>query len=248
MKNRPFTDPEGRDVSLRAVVEMFTELGERLRASGHGTSFEAIAHIAVERVRGAEAASITTLRNGKFLTVASTDERATRGDAIQYEVGSGPCVDAILDHSLYRPEDLREDDRWPDYGKRAHDELGWTSMLSYRLGSDLTEDDVVAGLNMYSTKVRGFDSESADVGLLLATHSALAIAADVHRERATNLERALESSRDVGVAIGVLMTRHQLSREQAFDALRIASQNTNRKLREIAIEVGDTGILSFGNS
>jgi AmiR/NasT family two-component response regulator len=70
----------------------------------------------------------------------------------------------------------------------------------------------------------------------------------VHRDRADNLERALSSSREIGVAVGVLMTRHQLSREQAFDALRIASQNTNRKLSEIAIEVGDTGILSFGHS
>lgn len=248
MNNRPFSDPEGRDASLRAVVEMFTELGERLRSSGHGSTFEAIAHIAVERVRGAESASITTLRNGKFLTVAATDERAARGDEIQYELGSGPCVDAILDRSLYRPEDLRHDDRWPEYGTRVHEELGWTSMLSYRLGSDLTEDDVVAGLNMYSSKVRGFDSEAADVGLLLATHSALAIAADVHRSRVTSLERALESSREIGVAVGVLMTRHQLSREQAFDALRIASQNTNRKLRDIATEVGDTGILSFGDN
>lgn len=248
MSSRPFTDPEGRDVSLRAVVEMFAELGERMRSSGHETTFDAIAHIAVERVPGAEAASITTLRKGKFLTVASTDDRATRGDDLQYELGSGPCVDAILDRTLYRPEDLREDDRWPEYGTRVHKELGWTSMLSYRLGSDLTEDDVVAGLNMYSTKVKGFDSESEDVGLLLATHSALAVAAEVHRERANNLERALNSSREIGVAVGVLMTRHQLSREQAFDALRIASQNTNRKLRDIALEVGDTGILSFEHS
>jgi len=247
MNNYPFTDPEGRDVSLRSVVEMFAELGERLVSAENGSRFDAITHIAVERVRGAEAASITMLRNGKFATVSSTDERATQGDLIQYELGSGPCVDAILDNSLYRPEDLREDDRWPEYGTRVHKELGWTSMLSYRLGSDLTTDDGIAGLNMYSSKVRGFDSESADVGLLLATHSALAVAADVHRQRADNLERALDSGREIGVAVGVLMTRHQLSREQAFDALRIASQNSNRKLRDLAMEVGDTGILSLGD-
>lgn len=248
MSSGPFTDPEGRDVSLRAVVEMFAELGERMGSSGHETTYDAISHIAIERVRGAEAASITTLRKGRFRTVSSSDERATRGDAIQYELGSGPCVDAILDRTLYRPEDLRDDDRWPEYGARVHKELGWTSMLSYRLGSDLTADDVVAALNMYSSKVAGFDEDAADVGLLLATHSALAIATEVHRDRADNLESALSSSREIGVAVGVLMTRHQLSREQAFDALRIASQNTNRKLHDIAVEVGDTGILSFGHS
>ena len=45
---------------------------------------------------------------------------------------------------------------------------------------------------------------------------------------------ALASSRDIGLAMGVLMTRYQITREDAFDLLRIASQRTHRKLREVA--------------
>jgi len=40
------------------------------------------------------------------------------------------------------------------------------------------------------------------------------------------------------------MTRYRLTRDQALDLLRITSQRSNRKLREIAVEVGDTGVLS----
>lgn len=243
MSMGPFTDADGNEGSLRAVVEMFAELGHRLRFTGQQSTFDAITQVAVDRVEGAQAASITTLRSGKFLTVSATDERARQGDAIQYELGSGPCVDAILDKSLYRPEDLRTDDRWPEYGARVHKELGWTSMLSYRLSTGLTEADVIAALNLYSERSHGFDATATDVGLLLATHSALAVAAELNRDRAQNLERALASSREIGTAVGVIMTRHQLTREQAFDALRIASQNSNRKLRDLAVEVGDTGIL-----
>jgi ANTAR domain len=36
---------------------------------------------------------------------------------------------------------------------------------------------------------------------------------------------------------------HKLTREQAFDLLRIASQNSNLKIRDVAEEVGDTGTL-----
>ena len=78
-------------------------------------------------------ASITTLRHNRFVTVAATDDRARRADAIQYELGSGPCLDAIVAETMYRPRDLRTDPRWPAYGRRVVDELGLHSMLSYRM-------------------------------------------------------------------------------------------------------------------
>jgi AmiR/NasT family two-component response regulator len=58
--------------------------------------------------------------------------------------------------------------------------------------------------------------------------------------------RALESNREIGVAMGILMQRHQLTREQAFDVLRGVSQDSNRKLSVVATEVADTGILGGG--
>ena len=58
-----------------------------------------------------------------------------------------------------------------------------------------------------------------------------------------NLEYALTTNRDIGVAMGVLMTRYHLARDQALDLLRITSQRNNRKLHDIAVEVADTGTL-----
>jgi AmiR/NasT family two-component response regulator len=45
------------------------------------------------------------------------------------------------------------------------------------------------------------------------------------------------------MAIGVLMGRGNLTRGEAFTLLRSASQHLNRKLRDIAAEVVDTGEL-----
>jgi hypothetical protein len=241
MDPRPIT--EMNDESLRAVAIMFAELGKDLSAPDSPTPFDAVTQIAVRRLPGAAAASITTYQGGKFSTASATEERARQADAIQYELGSGPCVDAILQETLYKPEDLSLDQRWPEYGKRASQELGWASMLSFRLGDHQVDDDMIAGLNIYSEQSRGFDDDAIEVGLLLATHAASAIAAQIYRNRARNLQQALLTSRQIGEATGVLMTRHHLTREQAFDLLRIASQNTNRKLHDIALEVGDTGTL-----
>ena len=41
------------------------------------------------------------------------------------------------------------------------------------------------------------------------------------------------------------MNQHKITRGQAFDLLRIASQHGHRKLVQIATEVADTGILNL---
>ena len=60
---------------------------------------------------------------------------------------------------------------------------------------------------------------------------------------AGHLELALVSNRRIGMAIGILMERHRLTEEQAFDRLRELSQRSNVKLRDVAeqlIYTGDT--------
>jgi AmiR/NasT family two-component response regulator len=59
--------------------------------------------------------------------------------------------------------------------------------------------------------------------------------------RAEDLERALVSNRRIGMAIGVLMERHRLTEERAFDRLRDLSQRSNVKLRDVAEQVICTG-------
>ena len=82
-------------------------------------------------------------------------------------------------------------------------------------------------------------------GTVLATHSALAMTAAAARDRAVNLQRALASNRRIGMAMGVLMASLKVTEDDAFTLLRIASQNTNRKLLDVADEVIATGTLEL---
>lgn len=63
------------------------------------------------------------------------------------------------------------------------------------------------------------------------------------RRTSANLQIALKSNREIGKAIGILMWSHKLTNEQAFDLLRVVSQHTHRKLRDVASEVCATGTL-----
>lgn len=84
------------------------------------------------------------------------------------------------------------------------------------------------------------------VGDLLTSSLDLAIRritdAETSAERARNLEKAVDSHRFVGQAVGVLIERHRLTSAQAFERLRTASQRQNRKLRDVAFDVIETGV------
>ncbi|MDP9091910.1 MAG: GAF and ANTAR domain-containing protein [Actinomycetota bacterium] len=231
------------DYSFAEFASIFADVERELAPLADSESvLRAITTIAVREVPGAEYAGITRARNGSFRTLAPTSHLVMSIDEIQYNLGSGPCVDAIVKDHAFLSGDLRTDDRWPDFGPLAFESAGVLSMFSSRLYLEDPNDHAVS-LNMYSAAPDAFDERSQAVGLLLATHGALAVASAAAREHAENLRQALKSSRDIGVAMGVIMNQYKVTRDQAFDLLRIASQHNHRKLAEIAVEVGDTGLM-----
>lgn len=65
----------------------------------------------------------------------------------------------------------------------------------------------------------------------------------VSSEQAKNLEIALQTARTIGAAVGIVMTRYRVSEVGAFELLKKASQESNRKLRLVAADVVLTGDL-----
>ena len=236
------TEHHGGSPELVELADAMRVLAERAGAQEGGPALQELVRITVERVPGAQWASLTLLRDSRFRTEASTHEEALRADRLQYDIGSGPCVDAVLEDPVYVTGDVTADGRWSAWGRAASAEVGVRSVLAQRLGL-LDESGAIAALNVYAQATDAFDDEAVAMGLVLSTHASLLVTAMLARDRATNLVRALESNREIGVAMGIIMQRHRLTRDQAFDVLRVASQDSNRKLVDIAAEVADTGIL-----
>ena len=231
-------------VDLREVAEAMRSLSTEVAANEQDSPLQRLVSVAVERVPGTRWASVSHLRAGRFTTPASTDEAATHADALQYQIGSGPCVDAALDDSVYVTGDAAADSRWPTWGQRVASEVGVRSVFAQRLHL-LDGSELIASLNIYSDQHSAFDAHAVGMGLVLATHAASVLSETIAKDRAANLERALESNREIGVAMGILMHQHRLTRAQAFDLLRVASQDTNRKLADVAADVADTGVLTI---
>lgn len=244
--NQPATPAADAQYDVVEVAAAMNSMSQRLAGDDDSARapFDALVRVAVERVPGARWASISMLREGRFTTAASTAQQAVSADLMQYEMGSGPCVDAVLMESLFVTGQASTDHRWSQWGQRAHAEVGVNSVLSQRLHLQ-EQAGVVVGLNIYSDTPDAFDGAAVGVALILATHGATLLSHQLAARQAWNLSKALQSNRDIGVAMGILMNQYQLTRQEAFDVLRVASQNSNCKLAAVAAKVVDTGTLTI---
>lgn len=225
------------------------ELGDQLRQlvdamiedESEGLAVPRVVRFAAVAMPGAEHAAISIAQHASSpRTIAATGDLPMQVDSIQYDLDDGPCVEALETSDVLWSDDLSTDERWGRFGPRAADTAGVRSMASYRL---FITDERRAALNFYSTEAQAFDRLAVGVGALFAAYVAVTLLAELHRDKAANLERALRSSREIGIAMGILMARNLCTEEQAFDLLRQASQTTHRKLRDIAAEVHRTGTL-----
>jgi len=107
-------------------------------------------------------------------------------------------------------------------------------MLAFQL---YVEGDNLGALNLFSARADAFTDESEHIGLLFATHAAIAFAAS----RANDQMRQALLNRDlIGQAKGILMERFQVDADRAFLILTRASQETNIKVYDVAAELVHT--------
>jgi GAF domain-containing protein len=190
-------------------------------------------------------ASVLMLVKDRPTTVVSTGQLATDLDETQYDKGYGPCLHAARSGELTEIPDTRHDDRWPDYLQRAV-EHGNLSSLSIPLAID-KDEQVTGALNIYARRPDAFDSASRSVATRFAPYAVVAVgnlyAYQNARDMADNLQTALESRAVIDQAKGILMERHKLTADQAFQLLARASMNSNRKVRDVAEHLVLTGEL-----
>lgn len=200
-----------------------------------GRTAEEVVALAVSVVPGTEAAGISRAGNGEVHTLAVSDELARKADAAQLEAGAGPCLQAVWEDRMLAVDDMAEEPRWPEFAQRAA-RLGVGSMLACHLSS---EQGIRSALNLYARTPHAFDDHARAIALIYAAHATIAL--DSARLEA-DLRAAVDSRQGIGQAVGILMERHLLTAQQAFELMVRTSQRLNRKLRDLAEIVVATGI------
>jgi hypothetical protein len=202
-----------------------------------GTTFDEIYQHLVDTapkvVAGCDHASLMLARGDGYETVAASDDVARRVDALERELGEGPCVDAIDDEAGQVDPDISRHSTWPRLAERVLAETPVRGMAGYRI---VIEGKKIGALDLFSDTPGALET-GGDEGIVLAAFASIALGSVAQRERADSLRRGLESNREVGKAIGLLMAAHEIGSVEAFELLRRASNDMNMKLTEVAREV-----------
>jgi hypothetical protein len=205
-----------------------------------GESFDsvhdAICSSALEFIEGCDHASLMLRRNGRTETVAATDDVARYIDEIERTIGEGPCLDVMEDDQpdAHICSDLTEGSPWPELAKRILAETGVRGTAGFRLRQDGAR---VGALNIFSDTPGALDEHSLERAALLMAFASVAVAALERGDEAVTLRRGLQSNREIGKAVGLLMALHDLDDDQAFEMLAKLSQEMNVKLAEVAARV-----------
>ena len=214
------------DLDARAFAHIAQELMGDPQAEE--VTFDTIVKRALEVVPGCDHAGITLrARRGRLESAASSDPLVESCDELQYELGEGPCLEAVREDARYHSPDLSRDDRWPTWGPRVA-RLGMGSVIAIQLTNGI---EPLGALNMYSTRTDAFGDDALDLATTYAIHATNAMHSARHESRLTS---ALTTRHEIGMAQGVLMATYDLDPDRAFELLRRVSNNSNVPIRELS--------------
>jgi GAF domain-containing protein len=216
-------------------TEAFTQLGRiKLSETDLNGVFQQVAELAKRTIPGVTEASVTLVQGDRAHTPAFTGKLALALDESQYELGHGPCLVAASSTTTQAVPDMTSEGRWPDWTSRAL-EAGAHSSLSIGLP---VQDAVTGAVNLYATQREAFDDDAISVAQTFAGYAAVAMANAYHYNAKTTLaqhmEAALTSRAVIEQAKGIIMGDRRCTADEAFAILTKVSQDSNRKVRDVA--------------
>jgi GAF domain-containing protein len=141
-------------------------------------------------------------------------------DALQYELGEGPCLAALAEGSPQRIDDVARERRW----SRWCAAVAGSGLRSVLTAPMVTEDGCHGAIKLYATAPGAFGPVDERTLVTFAERAAVLVANARAYERAGRFsERFKDTLRDrdlITLAKGFLMGRDGLGEDAAFDRLR----------------------------
>jgi GAF domain-containing protein len=193
-----------------------------------------VAGLARATLPGAAEVSITLIREPSAYTAVYTGDIALALDELQYAGQAGPCLDAAAGNSTVSVPDTANDSRWNGWAAQAA-QAGAGSVLSVGLP---ILDTVEGALNIYGDRPDAFDEDTIRLARTFADYAAIALAnAHLYESKvslAQHMQIAMENRAVIEQAKGIIMGERRCSADEAFAVLAKVSQESNRKVRDVA--------------
>lgn len=213
-----------------AMLHLARATQELLAVPDEDATVRGIVTKAIECVPRCDCAAVTRRVRGELRPLAWSGDLARDSELMQVELAEGPTATVVWRAEICLVEDPIHDARWPRWAAGA-EKLGVGSLLALRL---VAGNERLGALSLYSATRQAFGDEEVSLALAFAAHAAVALFA---AQQTTALNVAVENRHTIGIAQGILMTKHDLSADAAFALLRRQSNATNVKLRDVARSV-----------
>jgi GAF domain-containing protein len=177
-------------------------------------------------------------RGGVRIIVGSGEMITYVGRVCSMAQGAG--VQACLENEVVLSDDLTRETRWPDYARELVDKTPVRSVLALPMRLD---EETAGALLLYAPVSGAFDAQCIENARILVDHANVALSCVRSRTKAAHLQIALRTSREIGMAVGIIMDRLRLTETDAFGVLEQASQLSHIRLRELAAHVVESGEL-----
>ena len=197
-----------------------------------------ITDAATVAIPGAIGAGVSLINSsGLRQTTAASDAVVAAADALQYELGEGPCITAWASGETVVVENVAQDRRWQRWSPAAA-ALGVSSSVSSPL---LSGGLALGAVKVYSDGGAFAGKGTVRLAELFAEQAALFIIHSHAREAARTLSDRLKESlaqRDtISMARGLLMARNGTNDDVALRDLMMLSRQAGKPLAQVAAEL-----------
>ena len=146
--------------------------------------------------------------------MAASDDVARQIDSSRTQLGEGPCLDAIEDETVYHDSNLLDGSPWPLLAERVLAETPVRGMAGFRLRA---AEEKTAPSTCSPTPPAGSPPTLSTRASCWRRSSTVALRAYHDRRTADTLRDGLQSNREIGKAVGLMMAFHKISDDDAFE-------------------------------
>ncbi|MGY1945981.1 GAF and ANTAR domain-containing protein [Nocardia asiatica] len=199
------------------------------------TALQLITALSVEMVPRTAGAGITLLdREGERVTAAATDRVVEAADSLQYELETGPCLDAWANRTVVRVDDFAVDDRWPLWSRRAA-QLGLRSSVSAPL---VAGTQALGAIKVYAAEPNSYGAREDHLLTMFSAQAAMLLsnmrAAEDAERVSAQIADQLRTREAVTLAKGIVMARDGVDERTAFLTLAHSASDQRTTLRRVA--------------
>lgn len=204
------------------------------------TALQSMVSLAVNAVDGAASCGVTVTVGGRTFTVVHSDARTLLVDAEQYAAGDGPCLHAARTGEVVRAGSMAAGQQWPAFAAAAAAE----NIHSFLAAPLHFGETTFGSLDLYGEQRAAFTDTDVDIVTAL-TRTLSRTLGDYQRfdqllDQYNGLRTAIDHRAPIEQAKGMLMAIHRIDADAAFALLAEQSQNVNRKVRDLAVDLVDS--------